>query len=112
VALRPSRRDFLKGGAAAGAGLASGLLSESLLDAMAQPQTCGKLTDIEHVVIFVQENRSFDHYFGTYPPVRGFADPGAILQPDGSSIFAALPLRNQPAYQGRGMHQRRQPQLE
>ena len=38
----------------------------------------GKLTDIDHVVILIQENRSFDHYFGTYPGVRGFSDPGAI----------------------------------
>ncbi|HEX4620858.1 MAG TPA: alkaline phosphatase family protein, partial [Myxococcaceae bacterium] len=34
------------------------------------------------------ENRSFDHYFGTYKGVRGFADPAAIRQADGSSIFA------------------------
>ena len=35
---------------------------------------CGALPDIEHVVIFIQENRSFDHYFGRYPGVRGFDD--------------------------------------
>ena len=35
---------------------------------------CAKVTDIEHVVIFIQENRSFDHYFGSYKGVRGFAD--------------------------------------
>ena len=28
--------------------------------------SCAKLTDIDHVVIFIQENRSFDHYFGSY----------------------------------------------
>ena len=38
----------------------------------------GKLEDIEHVVILMNENRSFDHYFGTYPGVRGFDDPHAI----------------------------------
>jgi phospholipase C len=45
---------------------------------------CGsKLTDIEHVVIFIQENRSFDHYFGSYRGVRGFADHSlAFEQPD------------------------------
>jgi phospholipase C len=37
----------------------------------------GKLTDIEHVVILIQENRSFDHYFGMLPGVRGFGDPTA-----------------------------------
>src|SRR5262249_53821229 len=34
----------------------------------------GSLKDIEHVVILMQENRSFDHYFGTYSGVRGFGD--------------------------------------
>ncbi len=34
----------------------------------------GTLADIDHVVIFIQENRSFDHYFGTYAGVRGFGD--------------------------------------
>ena len=34
----------------------------------------GSLNDVEHVVIFFQENRSFDHYFGTRRGVRGFAD--------------------------------------
>lgn len=37
----------------------------------------GGLNDIEHVIILMQENRSFDHYFGTLSGVRGFADPAA-----------------------------------
>jgi phospholipase C len=41
---------------------------------------CSKLTDIEHVVILIQENRSFDHYFGSYRGVRGFSDPSAAFQ--------------------------------
>ncbi len=44
----------------------------------------GDLGAIEHVVILMQENRSFDHYFGTYPGVRGFDDhrggPGVFKQ--------------------------------
>lgn len=44
---------------------------------------CAKLTDIEHVVILIQENRSFDHYFGSYRGVRGFSDKSpAFAQPD------------------------------
>jgi phospholipase C len=35
----------------------------------------GSLSDVEHVVIFFQENRSFDHYFGTRKGVRGFGEP-------------------------------------
>jgi phospholipase C len=48
------------------------------------------------VVILIQENRSFDHYFGTYPGVAGFGDPGVLPLHDGSglSIFA------QPGYPG------------
>ncbi|HJV41087.1 phosphocholine-specific phospholipase C [Caulobacter sp.] len=34
----------------------------------------GTLKDVEHVVILMQENRSFDHYFGTLNGVRGFGD--------------------------------------
>lgn len=37
-----------------------------------------ELRDIEHVIILIQENRSFDHYFGTLSGVRGFADPAAL----------------------------------
>lgn len=35
----------------------------------------GSLKDIKHIVLFMQENRSFDHYFGTMAGVRNFADP-------------------------------------
>ena len=42
--------------------------------------SCAKITDIEHVVILIQENRSFDHYFGSYRGVRGFADQSAAFQ--------------------------------
>jgi phospholipase C len=44
------------------------------------PSTCSKLTDIEHVVILIQENRSFDHYFGSYRGVRGFSDLSTAFQ--------------------------------
>ena len=42
-----------------------------------------RLGDIEHVIVLMQENRSFDHYFGTMSGVRGFGDPsGAFRQAD------------------------------
>jgi phospholipase C len=70
-----SRRELIKAGSATGAaGIAPALLPEGLRRLLAAPASCGKLTDIEHVVIFIQENRSFDHYFGSYRGVRGFAD--------------------------------------
>lgn len=34
----------------------------------------GTLSDVAHVVILMQENRSFDHYFGSLNGVRGFGD--------------------------------------
>ena len=43
--------------------------------------------DVEHVVIFMQENRSFDHYFGALNGVRGFGDPRAIRLPGGASVW-------------------------
>ncbi|MDF2255073.1 alkaline phosphatase family protein [Streptantibioticus ferralitis] len=44
------------------------------------------LNDIEHVVILMQENRSFDHYFGTMHEVRRFEDPHAATLPNGRPI--------------------------
>src|SRR5260370_31234325 len=47
------------------------------------PSACSKLTDIAHVVILIQENRSFDHYFGSYRGARGFSDQSmAFRHPD------------------------------
>jgi len=50
----------------------------------------GTLQDVEHVVILMQENRSFDHYFGTLHGVRGFGDRFTIPQPDGRSVWQQL----------------------
>jgi phospholipase C len=40
----------------------------------ADPAGVGGFHDIEHIVLLMQENRSFDHYFGTLSGVRGFDD--------------------------------------
>ncbi|KAJ5578571.1 phosphoesterase family-domain-containing protein [Penicillium hispanicum] len=45
------------------------------------------LQDIEHVVIFMQENRSWDSYFGTMAGVRGFNDPNVQVNADGQSVW-------------------------
>src|ERR1700735_5649240 len=42
-----------------------------------------RLADSEHVIILIQENRSFDHYFGTLSGVRGFSDHAVPLQSAG-----------------------------
>jgi phospholipase C len=46
----------------------------------------GSLDDIEHVVILIQESRSFDHYFGSHFGVTGFADSSALELNDGSGL--------------------------
>ncbi|KAG6108540.1 hypothetical protein E4U31_007673 [Claviceps sp. LM219 group G6] len=47
----------------------------------------GSLRDVKHIVLFMQENRAFDHYFGTMAGVRGFGDPNVQINPDGRSTF-------------------------
>ena len=81
-----SRRAFL---GASGATSAAALLPLSLQRALAETPVAprGRLEDIEHVVILMQENRSFDHYFGTMRGVRGFHDPDAITLPNGDPVF-------------------------
>ena len=75
-----TRRSVL-GGIAAGLGVSLGGPAARLIEAAARtPQRCGSLTDIEHVVILILENRSFDHLFGTYRGVAGFSDPDVIRQ--------------------------------
>jgi phospholipase C len=80
-----NRRELLKIGAAAAATELATVLLPGCGGGGASPgpSVCSKLTDIEHVIIFIQENRSFDHYFGSYRGVRGFSDQSlAFQQPD------------------------------
>ncbi len=78
------RRTFLKTGAA---GLAA--LPLSIQRALALPAggKTGTLMDVEHVVILMQENRSFDHYFGMLRGVRGFSDPRPLMLPSGKPVW-------------------------
>ena len=71
-----TRREMLRTAAIAGAGAGlAGLAADPLLSpVLAAAPRRGTLKDIEHVVVLIQENRSFDHYFGTFPGARGFAD--------------------------------------
>lgn len=80
------RRRFLRMSAAA-AGAA--LMPASILKALAIPASnrTGTIRDVEHVVILMQENRSFDHYFGSLPGVRGFGDRFTIPQASGQPIW-------------------------
>jgi phospholipase C len=47
----------------------------------------GSLRDVEHIVVLMQENRSFDHYFGAMRGVRGFGDPHPVTLPSGKSVW-------------------------
>ncbi len=51
-------------------------LPPNVRTALASPRPGnGRFGDIKHVVMLMQENRSFDHYYGTLSGVRGFSDP-------------------------------------
>ena len=52
-----------------------------LIDEVTAASSSGaSLSDVKHIVILMQENRSFDHYFGTMSGVRGFSDPKVPIQ--------------------------------
>ncbi len=84
-----TRRDFLKIMAMlSGAAGASGMVPESVQRAFAIEPTPGSTyLDAEHIVILMQENRSFDHTLGTLQGVRGFNDPRALRLANGNSVF-------------------------
>ncbi|HSZ40365.1 MAG TPA: alkaline phosphatase family protein [Trebonia sp.] len=96
-----TRRAFMVGGAAAAVGAAAasrlgagrgrpGMTDDQarLLDKVTAAATSSSsLSDIEHIVILMQENRSFDHYFGTLSGVRGFSDPNVLANAKGGTVF-------------------------
>ena len=81
------RRQFLQLGAGAAA---LGALPSSIARALELPANgrSGTIEDVEHVVIFMQENRSFDHYFGHLRGVRGYNDRFPVLRADGRPAWA------------------------
>ncbi len=86
------RRTFLQGAAAT-----SALLVPPFGSARAQTARASKLSDIDHIIILMKENRSFDHYFGTLAGVRGFNDPKAI-KAGGDSLFRQADTRSRGGY--------------
>ncbi|OIJ66347.1 phosphocholine-specific phospholipase C [Streptomyces mangrovisoli] len=81
-----NRRRFLQ---LAGGTAAFTALSNSVERAAALPANhrTGSIEDVEHIVVLMQENRSFDHYFGTLRGVRGFGDPRPVARPDGKPVW-------------------------
>jgi phospholipase C len=83
-----TRRRLLTAAAGSAGGLlAATLLPANLRQAIAAGPPSGSVADIEHVVILMQENRSFDHYFGTLAGVRGFGDPNLLQLSTGRSVL-------------------------
>ncbi|MEU3528436.1 phosphocholine-specific phospholipase C [Streptomyces sp. NPDC038707] len=80
-----NRRRFLQ---LAGATTAFTALAGSIQRAAALPARyrTGTVDDVEHIVVLMQENRSFDHYFGSLRGVRGFGDPRPVTQ-NGRSVW-------------------------
>ncbi|WP_405775183.1 phosphocholine-specific phospholipase C [Streptomyces sp. NBC_00859] len=81
-----NRRRFLQ---IAGATAGFSALSNSIDRAAAIPakRRSGTIDDIEHVVVLMQENRSFDHYFGSMKGVRGFGDPRPMTPVGGKPVW-------------------------
>jgi phospholipase C len=74
-----SRREFLAGAVGTASALAlarsglAGLSGRELIEAAARVKPAGsRLSSIKHVVFLMQENRSFDHYYGAMGGVNGF----------------------------------------
>ncbi len=89
---RVSRRRLLGSAAVAGGGALASLalppnVRRAVAETASEPARAFGAKDVEHVVILMQENRSFDHYFGTLRGVRGFGDPHALTLPTGRSVF-------------------------
>ena len=84
-----SRRSLLQLGVGAGAAAAASVLTPSIARAAAIPadRRTGSILDVEHVVVLMQENRGFDHYFGTLRGVRGYGDPHPVTLPNGRNVF-------------------------
>ena len=93
------RREFLQ---LVGMGSAAAVLNNpSIAKALTIPANfkTGTIRDVEHVVILMQENNSFDEVFGTLRGVRGFSDPRAVKQKNGNPVFLqpAAPTFGAPA---------------
>jgi phospholipase C len=91
------RRTFLK---LLGTSAASAAFPSSIVRALSIPANnrTGTIQDVEHVVFMMQENRSFDHYFGTLRGVRGFGDPRPITLPSGKDVWHQPDPKNPNGY--------------
>lgn len=84
-----SRRDFLKKAAILSSGASMwDMLPDAIQKALAiNPAQGSTYLDAEHIVVLMQENRSFDHCFGMLRGVRGYNDPRAITLPNKNLVW-------------------------
>jgi len=84
-----TRREFLKKASllAGGTGLWSSLPASIQRAIAINPDAGTTFEDAEHIVFLMQENRSFDHCFGTLQGVRGFNDPRIITLPGKDPVW-------------------------
>jgi phospholipase C len=107
----PKRRDFLRQsagilGAFSGLSVMPAVIRRALA-VEAQVET-GTLQDVKHIVILMQENRSFNHYFGTPPGVHGFGDRFLIQLASGKPVWVSgQGLDADPALSPRPRNERR-----
>ncbi len=88
-----SRRNVIRG--AAVTGVAAAAAASPTAKALAAPagsattahRRFGDLRDIKHIVVLMQENRSFDHYYGSMSGVIGFGDRSTIQLPGGYPVW-------------------------
>ncbi|MER5767904.1 phospholipase C, phosphocholine-specific [Streptomyces sp. NPDC001985] len=80
------RRRFLRiAGATAGHAALTGSVNRAA--AIPASRRHGSIRDVEHIVVLMQENRSFDHYFGALRGVRGFGDPRPYVLNSGKPVW-------------------------
>lgn len=77
------RREFLR------LATAAGVTATSIRRALALPAEARSrsIEDVQHIVVLMQENRSFDHYFGTLRGVRGHNDRFPVRRADGKPVW-------------------------
>ncbi|MHC5361716.1 phosphocholine-specific phospholipase C [Myroides sp. LJL110] len=84
-----TRRDFIKISSLFASGLSfNSVMPSSIARALSiEPEKGSSFLDAEHVVFLMQENRSFDHAYGSLTGVRGFNDPRAMRMPNDLPVW-------------------------
>ncbi|HUZ56048.1 MAG TPA: phospholipase C, phosphocholine-specific [Streptosporangiaceae bacterium] len=84
-----SRRNLIRAAAVTGAAVVASVTpgTGALAESAVKRRRYGDIRDLKRVVILTQENRSFDHYFGSLKGVRGFGDRSTITLPGGYSVW-------------------------